>query len=97
LSFIDWSDPEDMFGLLVEYVMDEQNEAEDSKRRRFLSGLKRQLEEMQELFVNLPPAEAVNALRAIHRSVAKEFENDPVAQHLEACASELQRIHERNL
>jgi hypothetical protein len=96
MSLIDWSDPEEMFGLLVEYVMDEQNEAGDSNRRRFLSGLKRQLLELQELFVKLPPVDAIKALRAIHRSVAIEFENDPVAEHLEACADELQRIHEHD-
>ena len=50
VAFIDWSDPEEMFGLLVEYVTDEGAEAEDSRRRNFLSKLRRKLEELQERF-----------------------------------------------
>jgi len=33
MPFIDWSDPDEMFGLLVEFVADEKAEAEDEDRR----------------------------------------------------------------
>jgi hypothetical protein len=82
-----------MFGLLVEYVADEQTEVGDSRRRRFLSGLRRRLEELQQMFGELAPVDAIESLRAIHRSVEREFENDPVTGHLDACVVELERIH----
>jgi hypothetical protein len=94
MSFIDWSDPEEMFGLLVEYVADEQHRAEESARRAFLSRLRRQLEELQERFEARPPVEVLDALRAIRRSMEDEFESDPVVEHLSACVEELERIHE---
>ena len=94
MSFIDWSDPEEMFGLLVEYVADEQNEEEESTRRAFLSRLRKQLEELQESFAALPLVEATNALRAIRRSIADEFETDSVVEHLSDCVEELERVRE---
>ena len=94
MSFIDWSDPEAMFGLLVEYVADEQCEATESTRRAFLSRLRQQLEELQEHFEALPPVEAIDALRAIRRSISGEFETDSVVEHLTACVEELERVHE---
>ena len=94
MSFIDWSDPEGMFGLLVEYVADEQREAEEPTRRAFLSRLRGQLEDLQDSFEALPPIEAINALRAIRRSIGKEFETDSVVEHLSACVEELERVHE---
>jgi len=93
MSFIDWSDPEEMFGLLVEYIADEQSEAEESTRRAFLSRLKGQLEELQESFAALTPVEAMNSLRTIRRSISDEFETDVVVEHLTACVEELERIH----
>ena len=40
MTFIDWSDPEGMFGLLIEYVADERNESVgDSVRQKFLTQL----------------------------------------------------------
>jgi hypothetical protein len=94
MSFIDWSDPGAMFGLLVEYVADELSEAEESTRRVFLSRLRRQLDELQVVFEALPPVEAIDALRAIRRSIDDEFEMDAVVEHLSACVEELERIHE---
>ena len=92
MSFIDWSDPEEMFGLLVEYVADEQSEAEESTRRAFLSRLREQLEELQESFEALAQVEAINSLRTIRRSISEEFETDVVVEHLTACVEELERI-----
>ncbi len=93
MPFIDWSDPEEMFGLLVEYVADEQSQAEEPGRQRFLSRLRQPLEELQQHFEALPLAQAINALRSIRRSIDGEFEDDPVAEHLSACIEELERVH----
>ena len=94
MSFIDWSDPEEMFGLLVDYVADEQGEAEDSTRRAFLSRLREQLEALQESLEALPPVEMIHALRAVGRSIGDGFETDPVVEHLSACVEELERVRE---
>ena len=94
MPFIDWSDPEEMLGLLVEYVIDEQCDAEDSARRAFLSRLRKPLEELQASFEALPLVDAITALRAIRRSVGDEFETDAVVEHLSACVEELERVRE---
>ena len=94
MSFIDWSDPEGMFGLLVEYVADEHSEEEESTRRLFLSRLRNQLEELQESFEASPLVEAIDALRAIRSSISEEFETDSVVEHLSACVEELERVRE---
>jgi hypothetical protein len=74
-----------LFGLLVEYVSDEQNEAKESTRRAFLSQLRVRLEQLQEGFNALSPVEVIDALRAIRRSIGDEFETDSVVEHLSAC------------
>ena len=94
MAFVDFSDPEDMFALLIDYVTDERSEAEDPQRRRFLSGLLDSLAELQERFPVLTPTRRIESLRALHRSLETEFECDPVAQHLEDCAAELERVSE---
>jgi hypothetical protein len=94
MTFVDWSDPEDMFALLIEYVTDERSEADDAGRRRFLSGLLDSLAELQEQFPRLSATKRIAALRELHRGIDQEFEGDPVAQHLEDCAAELERLNE---
>lgn len=93
MPFIDWSDPEAMFDLLVEYIADEHSEATDSTRRAFLLRLREQLAELQESFGALPPLEAIDALRAIRQSIDREFDTDAVVEHLSACVEELERVH----
>ena len=92
MSFIDWSDSETMFGLLLEYVADERGEARDAARRVLLARLQEQLQAVQEIWDVSPSAEAIGALRAIHRSIPDEFQSDPVVEHLGACVGELERI-----
>ena len=47
MSFINWSDPEEMLGLLAEYVIDEEAYAsEDPARSAFLHELSRELTAM---------------------------------------------------
>ncbi len=94
MPYIDWSDPDEMFGLLVEFVADERSEAEDDpKRRRFLAKLVSDLMALQERFGALSAAEGIESLRSIRSSIDDEFENDPVVEHLGACVEELERIH----
>ena len=93
MPFIDWADPEEMFGLLVEFVQDERNdETRDPARRRFLSTLSDDLSAHQEEFSSLSPADRMRRLRSVLQSIDKEFAGDPVVEHLVACGNELERI-----
>lgn len=92
MAYVDWSDSEDMFGLLVDYMYDARSDADDARRRSFLSGLITHLEALQERFDALPAAAVVSRLREIESSIDEEFEQDPVVEHLKACADELERI-----
>jgi DNA-binding FrmR family transcriptional regulator len=81
-----------MFGLLLEYVADEHSEAGEAARRAFLRRLKTQLEAVQGTVDISSSAEVMGALRAIHRAVPDELQNDPVVEHLSACVEELERV-----
>ncbi len=94
MTFVDWSDPEDMFGLLIDYVTDELSEADDPARQEFLSAILHSLSQLHQRFSSLSAPEQINALRAIPFSVEDEFASDPVIQHLEDCALELERLDE---
>jgi hypothetical protein len=95
MSLIDWSDPEEMFGLLVEFVLDERNdETQDMARRRFLSKLCDDLSAHQDGFGSLSHAARMRLLRGIQQSIDEEFTADPVVEHLVACGTELERIGE---
>ena len=94
MSFIDWSDPEAMLSLLVEYVEDERGECRDDARRRRL--LDRLVAELSELETRRVPDEArSDALREMAAAIDAQFDGDPVAQHLCDCADELERIGRR--
>ena len=92
MAFVDFTDPEDMFDLLVDYVTDELSEAEDSRRRRFLCGLRDSLAELTDPFAGMTAAQRIASLRELQGSVDTEFETDPVVQHLDDCATELERL-----
>ena len=92
MAFVDWSDPEDMFDLLLEYLADERGAAGDWTRRRILSTLTTRLEELQERFADLSAADAIESLRAIQGSVVEDIAEDPVFEHLAACIQELERV-----
>ena len=95
MSLIDWSDPEEMFGLLLEFVLDERNqETQDVARRAFLSKLLVDLSAHLEEFGSLPNAERMRLLRDVQQSIDVEFAGDPVVEHLVACGNELERIGE---
>ena len=93
MTFIDWSDSEEMLGLLSEYVADERNDSvHDPARKGFLTELSTELAELAREFDALSPDKVIDRLRAIHRSQAEDFLMDPVLVHVEACIEELERI-----
>jgi hypothetical protein len=92
MTYIDWSDAEDMFGLLVDFVHDARSETADRGRRSFLSRLMADIEALREQFEKLPGAEIASRLREIQNSLDGEFADDPVVMHLKECADELERV-----
>ncbi len=93
MTFINWSDSEEMVGLLFEYVADERSESHaDPARERFLSELSAELAAFADQFMEMSADEAIDRLRAIHRFQADDFVGDPVLAHVEACIDEMERI-----
>lgn len=95
MPFVDWSDPDDMLDLLLEFLADERAEAEDGDRRRFLSRLIADLDRLHGRFERIPAMERIESLRALHGSVEAAFEADPAVAHLADCVRELERIQDR--
>jgi hypothetical protein len=97
MSLIDWSDPEEMLGLLVEYVAVKAVASHgDAGRAHFLNELSRALAAVAE-----QASESIDRieleLREIHDAQPREFATDPVMAHVEACLEELHRIATVNL
>jgi hypothetical protein len=93
MTFINWSDSEEMLGLLCEYVSDEKSDSQnDHVRVRFLDELSADLADLADRAPGMPADEAIEQLRAIHASRADDFAGDPVLTHVEACIEELERI-----
>ena len=92
MSLIDWSDPEEMLGLLVEYVNDEAlAESGDAGRAAFLRDLSADLECLTGTDLGSPD-QIAGAIREIPSSQPRELQRDPVIVHLDACIEELERI-----
>ncbi len=92
MTFINWSDSEEMLGLLSEYIADERSRSfDDSMRRRLLDQLLRDVSELAETEHALPSKDVIARLRKIERS-HDELIGDPVHDHLVACIEELERI-----
>jgi hypothetical protein len=93
MTFIDWSDPEDMLGLLSEYVADARNDSQaDPARVVFLTALLNDLIQLTRLSDGVSLEEAIDRLRQLHESHTDVFAGDPVLLHVEACIDELERI-----
>lgn len=92
MSLIDWSDPDEMLGLLVEYVADEAAASHDDRdRSHFLRTLQRELDALA--VHDFGTADRISrTLREVIASQPSEFASDPVMAHLEACVEELHRI-----
>lgn len=91
-TLIDWSDPEEMLGLLCEYVADEKLDARDDERVRFLSRLASGLAGLAVRAPDLSAEEVIEQLRAIDEYHHDDFAGDPVLTHVEACIEEMERI-----
>jgi hypothetical protein len=92
VTFVDWSDPEEMLGLLIEYVQDEAGlEASDRERAAFLRRLARELIGAADRVFE-SAEEMATVLRKIENGQPQEFAHDPVMDHVAACIDELQRI-----
>ena len=92
MSLIDWSDPDEMLGLLVDYVADEANTSyADTERARFLGTLSRELGDLAEQSTG-GGRQLAEALRQIRTSQPDDFLSDSVIEHLDACIEELCRI-----
>jgi len=93
MTFISWSDPEEMLGLLCEYVADEKSDSQnDHVRVRFLAELSADLADLADRAPGMSADEAIERLRVMHASQADDFAGDPVLTHVEACIEELERI-----
>ena len=92
MSLIDWSDPDEMLGLLIEYIVDEARaEDDDADRADFLRSLSRDLEDLADReFVGVD--QFADAICEIRGSQPAEFLNDEVIVHVDACVEELRRI-----
>jgi vacuolar-type H+-ATPase subunit B/Vma2 len=91
MSFINWSDPEEMLDLLAEYVADERLAERDRQRTKFLDELSSELIAIGSL-VGESTREAIDRLRSIYDSQPPELGTDPALVHLGDCIQELQRI-----
>lgn len=92
MSIIDWSDPEEMLGLLVESVQDELTaEQSDRERARFLRSLSAALADLASR-APLSASGVLTKLRAVADAQPRAFVKDPAFVHVEDCIEELERI-----
>ena len=93
MTFIDWTDPEEMLGLLIEYVADERTETRQAPdRASFLDEVHSELTDLSDNVRGMAPDEVIDRLRAVHASQKVAFPGDPVLVHVEHCIEELERI-----
>ena len=93
MTFIDWSDSEGMFGLLLDFVADERAECEeDPERQRFLSDVLAQLRTLEPRLAEISASVVVQGLKDTYESVGPEFAGDPIMVHLQDCIEELERV-----
>ena len=93
MTFIDWSDSEEMFGLLLDFVADERAECEeDPERQRFLSDVLAQLRTLEPRLAEISASVVVQGLKDTYESVGPEFAGDPIMVHLQDCIEELERV-----
>jgi hypothetical protein len=89
MSIIDWSDPEEMLGLLSDYVRDALQQERDRERVRFL---RRLATDIDSLASPASPAKTLARLRRIYESLPESFASDDVLIHVRDCIEELARI-----
>jgi hypothetical protein len=92
MTFIDWSDSEGMFDLLLEFIRDEINSCVgDNARQKFLESLSVNVTAVR----RIAPGKAISRLRDIHDSVAEEFKDDPAILHISDFIQELYKVSEQ--
>lgn len=93
MTFIDWSDPEEMLGLLTEYVADARQDSQaDPGRAAFLDALLNDLTQLTRQSDEVSLDEAISRLREIQGIHSDDLGDDPVLRHVEDCIGELVRI-----
>lgn len=93
MSFLDFSDSEEMFGLLLDFVTDaEAGCRDDPDRQRFLSDLRNALRALEEGGTDPGSPDLVEGLRELYAAIDREFMDDPVAGHIRDCMEELERL-----
>lgn len=93
MTFIDWTDTEGMFALLVDVVATERAEVNrDPERLWFLEDLLVRLQVLEADFPSLNDTVAIERLKNLRESLESEFDNDPAVVHLEDCIEELERV-----
>lgn len=91
MSLIDWSDPDEMLGLLIDYVADEAGASGgDSDRAAWLQDLRGELETI----AGDDTDHLARALREMRNAQPDEFAGDVVLTHIDDCIVELRRISE---
>lgn len=92
MSILDWSDPDEMIGLLAEWLRDAgAGEQRDPRRSRFLTGLSAAVEAIAEE-TDIPLEERAARLESVADDHASEFEDDEALRHVRDCIEELSRI-----
>lgn len=91
MSLIDWADPYEMLGLLIEYVADEAIASHDGERADFLRNLLIDLENVASQNFDTVDHLAGAILEA-RDSQPRDFLDDDVMVHVDACIEELERI-----
>ena len=91
MSLIDWSDPDEMLGLLIDYVADEAGASgDDGDRAAWLQDLRGELEKI----AGDDTDHLARALREMRNEQPDEFAGDVVLTHIDDCIEELRRISE---
>lgn len=92
MSLIDWSDPEEMLGLLAESIRDELLEEQSDRRRAgFLRALASSVKSVAR-GAAAEPRDVLAKLRRVADGQPAEFARDPVLAHVHDCIEELARI-----
>ncbi|HEY6843828.1 MAG TPA: hypothetical protein VI391_06645 [Thermoanaerobaculia bacterium] len=89
MSILDWSEPEEMLGLLRESIRDELPQTRDRERLGFLRRLSVAVDALEP---SASPAVSLAQLRRIYDGQPEAFATDPVLIHVRDCMEELARL-----
>jgi hypothetical protein len=93
MTFIDWSDTEEMLGLLAEFIREAKTDCrKDPEREKFLSKLLLDLGAFSGQLEMLTRKQGTDRLRGIYKAIDPEFSDDPVTNHVKDCLEEFERL-----